>query len=327
MKIWQQLLATLSEQKGPLVLVTVFDVVGSSPRECGARMIVPSYGPTLGTIGGGLLEWDAINEVRTRLSGPDTPKSWKADKLLGPDLAQCCGGGVTLLYERFTVEDSQQLERLAQAEEAGPFETHCHIEESGAVVREVTPVVAGFDRDAALLESNSTGLFIERFANRGYPIALFGAGHVGKALVNALSPLPFEIDWIESRNDMFPPSLANGLTTHISTKPSELLRQVDSKSLVIVMTHSHAIDFELTLEALKRPSFPYVGLIGSKSKSARFRSRLKKQGVSTQELDRLVCPIGITDICGKQPPVLAASISAQLLQKVSELSRLQSTPG
>lgn len=278
MKVWQHLLDELRTLESEAILVTLFNVTGSSPREQGTRMLVLAD-RTIGTIGGGMLEWDATNEARESMSKGNLPANWRSDKLLGPDLKQCCGGGVTLLFEYFSYDDFSDVQALAHAESSGTFTTQCSFntavklsrkiarQRGKATLRNFTPL--------STLEIHTPQSFSEHFENRKIPLVLFGAGHVGRALVKALILLPYEVTWVDSRADMFPTAGEENVTMVVSNTPQDALNRLSHDSRIVVMTHSHVVDFELVAAALKQP-FPYVGLIGSKSKGARFRSRLKK---------------------------------------------------
>ena len=155
--------------------------------------------------------------------------------------------------------------------------------------------------------------FHEQFGEIATPVLLFGAGHVGRAVVLALAPLPFAVHWIDSRPDQFPQYVPGNVVTVRSEAPVARTCASAGRCLVIVMTHSHPLDFDITAAALQRETFEFVGLIGSETKRARFASFARQVGVTARQLDRLVCPIGIAEIKGKEPAVIAAALAAQLL--------------
>jgi xanthine dehydrogenase accessory factor len=142
---------------------------------------------------------------------------------------------------------------------------------------------------------------------------LFGAGHVGRALVLALAPLPFTVRWIDSRPGQFPQHIPQNVVPVLSEAHDHELAAAPLKALAIIMTHSHPLDFDITIGALKRGTFDYVGLIGSNTKRARLVKLARQLGVAEDALHRLVCPIGLPQIHGKQPAVIAAAIAAQIL--------------
>jgi xanthine dehydrogenase accessory factor len=158
----------------------------------------------------------------------------------------------------------------------------------------------------------------ERLAPRLAPLALFGGGHVGKALVNALALLPFAITWIDSRDEIFPPQVPLNVACEHSDPVHAAVPQLGPQSRVLIMSFSHAEDLDIVAACLRRmrerSDLPYVGLIGSKTKWATFRHRLEERGFAEGELARVTCPIGLPGITGKEPEVIAASVTAQILQ-------------
>ncbi len=267
------------------IVVRVGDVRGSVPRETDTRMLVSATG-CAGTIGGGHLEWKAIEAARDMLAaGERTPRSLHFP--LGPALGQCCGGTVELALAPL---DAAALEAWPQ-----------------------TP---------------------PRFW-----LQLYGAGHVGRAIVRALMPLPVEVEWIDEREDEFPAALADeaiagtgtlggraepvgdaasGWPAHIrkvcvDSIESEV-RNAPAGAYYLVLTHQHDLDLRITEAILKRGDFGFLGLIGSKTKKHRFIHRFERRGIAPETIARMTCPIGIAGIAGKEPEVIAAAVVAQLLQ-------------
>ncbi|MCG2591910.1 xanthine dehydrogenase accessory protein XdhC [Ramlibacter sp. XY19] len=247
------------------VLVTVDSAQGSAPREAGAWMLVFTDF-VHGTIGGGHLEFDAIAQARSRLSGTSGEPVLRY--ALGPSLGQCCGGVVHLRFEKVGAADAPALAR--------------------------------------------------RFAAGCAPVALFGGGHVGKALVKVLAPLPFAVTWIDSRDEIFPDDVPANVECEHSDPVQAAVADLAPHSRVLIMSFSHAEDLDVVAACLKRlrerGDLPYVGLIGSKTKWATFRHRLEERGFRKQELAQVTCPIGVPGIAGKQPEVIAVAVAAQLLQ-------------
>lgn len=160
-----------------------------------------------------------------------------------------------------------------------------------------------------------------RLARRLVPVALFGGGHVGQAIVRALAPLPFAVHWIDSRDGVFPDPLPHTVRAEHSDPVHEAVRDLPPGAQVLIMSFSHAEDLDIVAACLRRrrasDDLPFVGLIGSKTKWATFRRRLLGQGFLDAELERVTCPIGIPGIAGKEPAVVAASVVAQLLLAAS----------
>lgn len=296
----------LIERDGGAGLVTVVKAEGSTPRDAGARMTVSRVGTISGSIGGGPLEWAAIDLARA-LIAQGRGAEWKTVSL-GPALDQCCGGRAELLHESFTAADLEWIAPLAARSEG---ELILKSERTGE-----GPYRRGI-ADALPPENNvsvqSRDLFFERIGETKTPVLLFGGGHVGRALVAALAPLPFAVRWIDDRPDAFDGAEKRGAETVVSALPESELAAAETGSFVVVMTHSHALDLALVAAALPDLRFAYVGLIGSATKRALFERRLAEFGVAPDVISRMVCPIGVPGIAGKSPSVIAAAVAAELL--------------
>jgi xanthine dehydrogenase accessory factor len=142
-------------------------------------------------------------------------------------------------------------------------------------------------------------------------IGLFGAGHVGKALIRLLADLPCRVSWIDARPEALPANLPPNVMPVRTAHAAQAVGALPTGSVVLVMTHDHQLDFEIVSAALQRPDLLAVGLIGSDTKRARFLSRLARLGIAAEGL---ICPIGLAGIEGKQPAVVAVSVAAQILQ-------------
>ncbi|MEX0589621.1 MAG: xanthine dehydrogenase accessory protein XdhC [Xanthobacteraceae bacterium] len=305
MEPWRSILK-LIERDGAAGLVTVAKVDGSTPREAGARMVVARDGSISGSIGGGPLEWAAIDVVKN-MSAAGPGAEWKTVSL-GPALDQCCGGRAELLHESFTAADREWIAPLASHDES---ELIVRAERSGSGPYRRRAVQTA--RPGEAITRDRSDALTERFGEARTPVLLFGGGHVGRALVAALAPLPFTVRWIDDRPDAFDGARTLGAHTVVSALPESELRDAPTGSFVIMMTHSHALDLALVAAALPDTRFPYVGLIGSATKRALFERRLAEFGVSADAIARLVCPIGVAGISGKSPPVIAAAVAAELL--------------
>ena len=158
----------------------------------------------------------------------------------------------------------------------------------------------------------------QALAPASLPVALFGGGHVGYALVQVLSALPFAVTWIDSRDGVFPPKLPLGVVCEHSEPVQSAVRNLAPRSRVLIMSFSHAEDLDILNACLQRQreyaDLPYIGLIGSKSKWATFKHRLASRGFTSDELAHVTSPIGVPGISGKEPEVIAVAVAAQLLQ-------------
>lgn len=146
-------------------------------------------------------------------------------------------------------------------------------------------------------------------------LQLYGAGHVGRAIVQLLGSIDCRVQWIDERESEFPPGPLPPHIDKVCVEPVEAeVRAAPPGAFYLVLTHSHDLDLRITEAILKRGDFAFCGLIGSKTKRARFVHRFEERGVAPPVLARLTCPIGIPDIAGKEPEVLAVAVVAQLLQ-------------
>jgi len=309
-KVWACIRETI-ERYGSAGLISVVGAAGSVPRESGARIVLQPDGGFYGSIGGGRLEYEAIAAARGALAAGQGKAQFR-DWPLGPNLGQCCGGMVKTLTETFDVGDLPAVRRLEEAEKAGIFATTSRLDAEGRIARALAlPDAAGERTDKAA--SFTAMAFREQFGEVMTPVLLFGAGHIGRAVVLALAPLPFAVRWIDSRPDQFPQHIPQNVVTVCTEAADRELAHAPRDAMIVVMTHSHAADFDITVAALRRDTFGFIGLIGSETKRGRFVSLARRMGVKAHEIDRLVCPIGIPEIKGKEPAVIAASLVAQLL--------------
>ncbi|PWK65732.1 xanthine dehydrogenase accessory protein XdhC [Aminobacter sp. AP02] len=288
-----------------VALVEVAEAKGSTPREKGAWMLV-SPQRIFGTIGGGQLEFMAIDAARALLSAAPhpyplpvddgergastlTPASFSPftgrrsrqgdegqldsaeqnitlDIPLGPEIGQCCGGRVEIAIRN--VDEKMRADLLAASETSDAARPHVYV---------------------------------------------FGGGHVGHALASAFSLLPINVVVVETRADALE-GMPDNVVTRLTPMPEEMVREAPAGAAFVVLTHDHALDFLIVGEALKRDDAAYVGMIGSKTKKATFKSWfLKTTGGSEDVFARLVCPIGGDAVKDKRPAVIAALAAAEIM--------------
>ncbi|MTI45814.1 xanthine dehydrogenase accessory factor [Roseibium hamelinense] len=309
MRVWGHIANTL-ETGSACALVTVAAVKGSTPREPGARMIVRANGGFFGTIGGGTLEFEAIRLARSAIKEGYSGLRIRTLSL-GPDLGQCCGGRADIALEVIPVSELEIARDLAEAEASGgPVVTFGTVADGQPVVRKRWNETPGEPFDL-----RNDGALVECFGDVKRPLFLFGAGHVGKAAVLALAPLPFKVTWIDPRPDIFPAAVPANVTKILCGDPALELERAPSGAFILVMTHSHALDEQIVAAALKAQRFDYCGVIGSQTKRARFRKRLQARGLSEGVIANMVCPVGHPDIKSKHPAAIAAGIAADLLHR------------
>jgi len=246
---WYEAVNHFAATGSPCVVVTVIGARGSTPRDSGTKMVVGSE-QSYCTIGGGHLELKAIEVAREMLK--DDCMGQKVEHFpLGAKLGQCCGGGVTLLFESL--------------------------------------------------------------AGRELDIALFGAGHVGKALAGILQELPCKLHWVDSRANEFPKITASNIVKTVIDEPCDVVSKIPAGSYFIVMTHQHALDFAITEAILKRNDARYVGLIGSTTKWRQFQMRFEHRQYPPEFYSAVRCPAGLQTVPGKSPIEVAVSIAAEII--------------
>ncbi|MDE0110770.1 MAG: xanthine dehydrogenase accessory protein XdhC [Albidovulum sp.] len=306
-------LASEVDVHGRVARILVAQTAGSVPREVGTSMIVSGDGQS-GTIGGGALEFSAVENARELLE-LDPPPRPKIDRHpLGPNLGQCCGGAVTLITEIF---DRESVDRIRESEEFPGFYARPIHEGNGEIPREIERFVKTF-RDSGRKQPHSalmSGWALEAVSDPTHQLWIFGAGHVGRAVVSVLSPIPeLDIHWIDTGDERYPEDIPASVTKLIAKNPAKLAPHAPLRSEHLVMTYSHSMDLEICSELLAR-RVARIGLIGSKTKWARFRSRLVERGHDERDVDAIRCPIGNPEL-GKHPQAIAIGVASDILNRI-----------
>ncbi|HRO19319.1 xanthine dehydrogenase accessory protein XdhC [Alcaligenes sp. RM2] len=320
MSSWPSLALARVKAGERLVLCSVALAKGSTPRTTGTAMLFSQTEQWL-TIGGGHLEWVAAEQARVMLSQSSGP-GWSMSRLpLGPSLGQCCGGVVTLLYETLGAEDLGWLEELDSAVRAGQATSRRSqlLSDGNKQVDIHSPSIVDESR---LDYDGSQGVWMEELPPPPLTILLFGAGHVGEALVQILGTLPCRVLWIDERPELFPAQVPSNVSLEITDIPDALIEQAPTNSYFLVMTHNHGLDLALCQKILRRPDTAYVGLIGSMTKRRQFERRLQQRGMPESRIQELVCPIGVPGIKGKAPSIIAVAVAAELLTHAYEMGQL-----
>ena len=293
---------------GPVCRVVVAEVKGSAPREAGAWMLVGANGID-GTIGGGSLEYEAMALARKLIGGEGRwgfKRQWRTFAL-GPSLGQCCGGSVTLLFEAFQPRFQPEIAALKDAKAAA----WAHGEDANTPPRPAeaveSPTYKPSLKELIMPESQEARAFY-----------LYGAGHVGRALIAVTGELGLDRHWVDDDAARFPDAPPDDVTLVPAKDMTAIARRAPSNAIHIVMTYSHQLDEAIVHAVLAGDGFARLGLIGSKTKRQRFCSSLAKAGIGADALDRLVCPIGLPQVTGKEPARVALSIAAQLAAWMDE---------
>lgn len=376
MRHWSIELIEQLRSEGACVRIVVAEVAGSAPCATGTSMLV-SDTRIWGTIGGGRLEFQAIARAREMLQHPRAP-AHSEKILLGTKIQQCCGGQVTLWWERYSQDDLERVSEFSTliqergyvllkssthqpmtrvsptdgaapqhpasktrpqrlASEASPQHPASKTSTSDPILRRLTTIASTHEatphRSATTTKPDgdkhhpdhptaSTTIAADEAGNpllfetttwTPEELWLFGAGHVGKAIVHTLENLPFRIFWVDNRREHLPPVHSSQVSTVLTETPEEAVERASPESWFLVMTHDHAIDFRVVRAVLSRADVRFLGLIGSLPKAKRFRNQLHALGVSQDRIQRLICPIGLPGLTSKNPQAIAVSTVAQLL--------------
>jgi xanthine dehydrogenase accessory factor len=271
MNEWVDELSDLMAAGESVVVVTVASIRGSAPREVGAKMIVTET-ETVGTIGGGQLEYQCTRIAYEMLNG-DSGATLRTFPL-GSSMGQCCGGVVDVMFEPLAnglpvwLRDLKALHGQREAAivvtgigSAMPKGVVTADNEFGdnALSAKVVAEARAFLRCGGAACGNAD-VFLDPVVGSNFNIAVFGAGHVGTAVVNALSNLDCNIRWIDSRRNVFRKTPVNVRAVE-SSDPSLEVAAMPAGSCYLVMTHSHAIDFDIVDRILRRGDSGYCGLI------------------------------------------------------------------
>ncbi|MEZ5666661.1 MAG: xanthine dehydrogenase accessory protein XdhC [Alphaproteobacteria bacterium] len=297
----------------PGVLVTVIAADGSTPRGTGTTMIVDGDGRiAAGTIGGGALELRVLHRAAAMLAEEGGAEA--AQFPLGPELGQCCGGRVELLFERLPLTLDAR-DGIAFVTALEPRVDRRLVDRGGLAT--LLGGSAFNDTRAAVVRGTDGRRCLVQPAHRPrQPLAVFGAGHVGRAVVRAVAPLPFRVTWIDDRPGQFPVPPEPGVACITSAVPEREVAALAEGAFVLVMSHTHALDYRICRAALLREDIGYIGLIGSDTKHARFVKWARAYGLTDDRIARVSCPIGLPGIGGKDPAVIAASVAADLLMRL-----------
>jgi xanthine dehydrogenase accessory factor len=281
-------LLTLLDSHTPALWACVSDAKGSVPRVRGAMMIVTAQ-HTWGTIGGGHLELKSIEVAREMLLSNSTTATHRHFPL-GPALGQCCGGAVDVAFMPVQESDRGMLLQLQVVEQHGGRFIVQRALDTGA------PLVLPLDFEP-------------------WTIWVFGAGHVGQAIVKVLATLPCQVRWVDGREAVFPEHVPPNVRVVEADDPAREVRAIPANADVLVLTHSHALDFDICVELIDRDDLAYVGLIGSTTKAAIFRKRFEQRGHDGPSIARVNCPIGQLHLTGKHPGVIAVGVAADLIER------------
>lgn len=262
------------------LVISVDEIKGSTPRGTGTRMLV-SASEVDGTIGGGHLEWQAIDLARHALQeNAQATADWTRTFPLGPTLGQCCGGVVTL---RFSPLNDATLASWTLP----PPRFHLELHGAGHVGQAIVRLLLDLDCTVRWIDERAEGATLPPIEQPGLPSA------------EMLASLPPHIQWLDTE----------AAEQEVVDAPPQACH--------LVLTHRHDLDLRIIDAVLRQGDFAFAGLIGSQTKRVKFLHRLTAQGIPPDTLNRLTCPIGLPGLEGKEPAVIAIAVVAQLLQYTS----------
>ena len=332
---WIDALVALQAVGTPAVIVSVVGTRGSVPRPAGTHMIV-TRDALHGTIGGGHLEFQATGIARDMIGGGADGERLRRFPL-GASLGQCCGGVVNLLFEPVAGGADWIGHAAALRKQRVPFVTVVPTTGDVPAGRLVVTADAAFGdvqgdcacaialardvlrsgQSAQLVHVGNDGTprwFVDPERDSGFNVVLFGAGHVGRALVTLFADFPCRVTWVDARDDEFPHAVPANVAISCSDAPESDVDAAPPGAFFLVMTHDHALDERIAERILKRDDFAYFGLIGSLSKRRQFEQRMARRGMPADRFAAMTCPIGVAGIDGKEPATIAIAVAAQILQ-------------
>ena len=288
----------------PVCVVVIADAKGSTPRETGAVMIVYT-GHSEGSIGGGELEYQAIETARSHRPAAGFERRLRSYPL-GPSLGQCCGGHIKLMFEWYSQKILSELAR--QATQTDGFSLH-------DTTSQARPLITAQKPDTLPETTIALSLTVKR-----RDVFIYGAGHVGRAVVELARHLNCQLYWVDIQEERFPQTTAPEIIKLPGRTPPTIAARAPAGAIHLVISHSHQLDYEIVCAVLRSGTFAKCGLIGSATKAARFRSRLRDSGFSPDIINQLICPVGLTEVEGKAPFQVGLSITAQLSNWLETLS-------
>lgn len=333
MNLGLDILKKTIENHQMVIRVIIYQAKGSTPREIGATMLVwedPIQGlRTWGSIGGGYLEDKAIEISRLSIQGL-YPKVYSQHFILGYELDQCCGGTVSLVWEKF--EKNQDIEWLNYFYKNDyPFQRELNLQTGISAIKksilmELESNLSNHIMGTSIILDSDDDVLREIFFKNATEITIFGAGHVARYLLKYLTDFGYKIDVYDSRDVILGKSLFDYqkefplVNFYFQKDFLSILDCSSNKKSYLVMTHSHQLDFLICQKILRMNQFNFLGLIGSKTKSARFKSRFSKDGISNEIVSKLQCPIGKKSSTAKIPAAIAMEIALEVLDSHKAIS-------
>jgi len=289
---------------GKIARVLILKTFGSAPRDEGTTMLIWDSGQ-FGTIGGGELEYQVTRLAKKIII--DNKGSRIKKYSLGPDMGQCCGGAVELLIE---ILDETKVKFISVDD--GFFARPVFKDEKSLNVQAL--IKSYRNKSVPIKTSFKDGWLFEPVTKEKKLVWIYGAGHVGTAIANILSKLSqFSVTCIDTSQDRYPDNFPKTVEKLITKNPAQIVQYAPSETHHLILTYSHALDLEICHQLLQH-NFATAGLIGSKTKWARFKKRLNELNYTFEQINRIICPIGEPSF-GKSPYEIAIGVASMLLEK------------
>jgi xanthine dehydrogenase accessory factor len=297
---------------GKIARVLILKTFGSAPRDEGTTMLIWDSGQ-FGTIGGGELEYQVTRLAKKIII--DNKGSRIKKFSLGPDMGQCCGGAVELLIE---ILDETKVKFISVDD--GFFARPVFKNEKSLNVQAL--IKSYRNKSVPIKTSFKDGWLFEPVTKEKELIWIYGAGHVGTAIANILSKLSqFSVTCIDTSQDRYPDNFPKTVEKLITKNPAQIVQYAPSETHHLILTYSHALDLEICHQLLQH-NFATAGLIGSKTKWARFKKRLNELNYTFEQINRIICPIGEPSF-GKSPYEIAIGVASMLLEKKEKNIKLK----
>ena len=297
---------------GKIARVLILKTFGSAPRDEGTTMLIWDSGQ-FGTIGGGELEYQITRLAKKIII--DNKGSRIKKFSLGPDMGQCCGGAVELLIE---ILDETKVKFISVDD--GFFARPVFKNEKSLNVQAL--IKSYRNKSVPIKTSFKDGWLFEPVTKEKELIWIYGAGHVGTAIANILSKLSqFSVTCIDTSQDRYPDNFPKTVEKLITKNPAQIVQYAPSETHHLILTYSHALDLEICHQLLQH-NFATAGLIGSKTKWARFKKRLNELNYTFEQINRIICPIGEPSF-GKSPYEIAIGVASMLLDKEKNIKLIK----
>ena len=297
---------------GKIARVLILKTFGSAPRDEGTTMLIWDSGQ-FGTIGGGELEYQVTRLAKKIII--DNKGSRIKKFSLGPDMGQCCGGAVELLIE---ILDETKVKFISVDD--GFFARPVFKDEKSLNVQAL--IKSYRNKSVPIKTSFKDGWLFEPVTKEKELVWIYGAGHVGTAIANILSKLSqFSVTCIDTSQDRYPDNFPKTVEKLITKNPAHIVQYAPSETHHLILTYSHALDLEICHQLLQH-NFATAGLIGSKTKWARFKKRLNELNYTFEQINRIICPIGEPSF-GKSPYEIAIGVASMLLDKEKNIKLIK----